>query len=112
MRDVVHELTRCPFTWAFYVNRERRLHDSRVGVHDDHAVGEGHCLVDVVGDEHDIDEAVTLADRVDVMDANPGTVQSTFSIDLERPRERTSRDFVDHVARIRDELGSPGDNSV
>ena len=61
---------------------------------------------------HDIDEAVTLADRVVVMDADPGTVQSTFSIDIERPRERTSRDFVDHVARIRDALGSPGDDSV
>ncbi|MDR9431315.1 MAG: ABC transporter ATP-binding protein [Natronomonas sp.] len=56
---------------------------------------------------HDIDEAVILADRVIVMDADPGTVQSTFSIDLERPRQRTSRDFVDHVARIRDALGSP-----
>lgn len=61
---------------------------------------------------HDIDEAVTLADRVVVMDADPGTVQSTFSIDLERPRERTSRDFVDHVARIREELGSPGETSA
>ena len=60
---------------------------------------------------HDIDEAVTLADRVVVMDADPGTVQSTFSIDLERPRQRTSRDFVDHVARIRDALGSPIDAS-
>jgi NitT/TauT family transport system ATP-binding protein len=60
---------------------------------------------------HDIDEAVTLADRVVVMDADPGTVQSTFSIDLERPRQRTSRDFVDHVARIRDALGSPVDTS-
>ena len=61
---------------------------------------------------HDIDEAVTLADRVVVIDADPGSVQSTFSIGLERPRERTSRDFVDHVARIRDELGSPADSSV
>ena len=60
---------------------------------------------------HDIDEAVTLADRVVVMDTDPGTVQSTFSIDLERPRERTSRGFVDYVARIRDELGSPVDTS-
>jgi NitT/TauT family transport system ATP-binding protein len=60
---------------------------------------------------HDIDEAVTLADRVIVMDADPGTVQSRFSIDLERPRERTSRDFVDHVARIRELLGSPSDTS-
>ena len=61
---------------------------------------------------HDIDEAVTLADRVVVMDADPGSVQSTFSVDLERPRERTSRGFVDYVARIREELGSPADNSV
>jgi NitT/TauT family transport system ATP-binding protein len=55
---------------------------------------------------------VTLADRVVVMDTDPGIVQSTFSIDLERPRERTSRDFVDHVERIRDALGSSGDNDV
>jgi NitT/TauT family transport system ATP-binding protein len=60
---------------------------------------------------HDIDEAVTLADRVVVMDTDPGTVQSTFAIDLERPRERTTRDFVNHVARIRDALGSPADTS-
>ncbi|SFS89214.1 ABC transporter ATP-binding protein [Halostagnicola kamekurae] len=58
---------------------------------------------------HDIDEAVTLADRVVVMGTDPGTVQSTIPIDMERPRERTARDFVEYVARIRDELGSPTD---
>jgi len=56
---------------------------------------------------HDIDEAVMLADRVVVMDADPGTVQSTVSIDVERPRERTAHDFVEHVAQIRAELGEP-----
>ena len=61
---------------------------------------------------HDIDEAVTLADRVIVMDADPGTVQSKISINLERPRERTGHDFVDYVARIRDELGSPNRSSA
>ena len=61
---------------------------------------------------HDIDEAVTLADRVVVMDADPGTVQSTFSVTLKRPRERTSRGLVEYVARIREELGSPADNNV
>ncbi|MFC6767951.1 ABC transporter ATP-binding protein [Natrinema soli] len=60
---------------------------------------------------HDIDEAVMLADRVVVMDANPGTVQSTVSIDLEHPRNRTAHDFVDYVARIRNELGNPVDTS-
>jgi NitT/TauT family transport system ATP-binding protein len=57
---------------------------------------------------HDIDEAVTLADRVVVMETDPGTVQSTYCIDLERPRARTSRGFVDYVARIRDELRGSG----
>jgi NitT/TauT family transport system ATP-binding protein len=61
---------------------------------------------------HDIDEAVTLADRVIVMGTDPGTVQSTISIDLVRPRERTDHDFVEYVARIRDELGSPSDTSA
>ena len=39
------------------------------------------------------------------MDADPGTVQSTVSIDLDRPRDRTGHDFVEYVARIRTELG-------
>lgn len=60
---------------------------------------------------HDIDEAVTLADRVSVMDTKTGAVQSTVSIDLERPRERTAHGFVEYVARIRDELGSQNDTS-
>jgi hypothetical protein len=61
---------------------------------------------------HDIDEAVTLADRVIVMGTDSGTVQSTISIDLARPRERTDHDFVEYVARIRNELGSPGATSA
>ncbi|MFC7192303.1 ABC transporter ATP-binding protein [Halocatena marina] len=60
---------------------------------------------------HDIDEAVTLADRVAIMDTESGAVQSTVSIDLKRPRERTAHDFVEYVARIRDELGSSNDTS-
>jgi NitT/TauT family transport system ATP-binding protein len=60
---------------------------------------------------HDIDEAVTLADRVIVMGTDPGRVQSTIPIDLARPRERTDHDFVEYVARIRAELGGPGDTN-
>jgi len=56
---------------------------------------------------HDIDEAVTLADRVVVMDADPGTVQSTVTVDIDRPRQRTAQEFVEYVARIRDKIGSP-----
>lgn len=59
---------------------------------------------------HDIDEAVTLADRIVVMDA-PGTVQSMLTVDLPRPRDRTASEFVDHVVRIRDELARPAETS-
>jgi NitT/TauT family transport system ATP-binding protein len=60
---------------------------------------------------HDIDEAVTLADRVIVMDADPGTAQATLSVEIDRPRERTAHEFVEYVAQIRDELGEPVDTS-
>ncbi|MCK4207665.1 ABC transporter ATP-binding protein [Brucella pituitosa] len=36
---------------------------------------------------HDIDEAVTLSDRVIVLSARPGTVKLDIPIELERPRE-------------------------
>jgi len=58
---------------------------------------------------HDIDEAVTLADRIVVMDAEPGTVRSIVSVEFDRPRQRTAREFAEFVAQIRDELGSPHD---
>ncbi|MDZ5813106.1 hypothetical protein U4E84_17370 [Halorubrum sp. AD140] len=42
-----------------------------------------------------------------LMDADPGTVQSTVAIDVERPRERTAHEFVEYVVQIRAELGEP-----
>ncbi len=41
---------------------------------------------------HDLEEAISLADRVCVITAGPGTVKGIYSIDLPRPR---------HVAEIR-----------
>lgn len=35
---------------------------------------------------HDLEEAITLADRVVVMTAGPATVKATFAVDLPRPR--------------------------
>lgn len=60
---------------------------------------------------HDIDEAVTLADQIVIMDSEPGTVQSTLSVDLSRPRDRTSTAFVDYVARIREALGGTDESN-
>ncbi|MCU1718189.1 ABC transporter ATP-binding protein [Pseudomonas sp. 5P_3.1_Bac2] len=37
---------------------------------------------------HDIDEALYLADRIVVLQANPGRIKRVINVDLERPRQR------------------------
>ncbi len=49
---------------------------------------------------HNIEEAVTLADRVVVLGSNPGKIKAGFPIDLPRPRLRTSEAFVGYLDRI------------
>ena len=53
---------------------------------------------------HDIEEAVSLADRVIVMSGRPGTIKSDYAIDLERPRDllavRRDPKFYGYVERI------------
>ena len=43
---------------------------------------------------HDIDEAIYLGDRVVIMSNRPGTVKRLISVDLPRPRDRSSFEFV------------------
>ena len=43
---------------------------------------------------HDIDEAIYLGDRVIVLSSRPGQIKKIFPVDLPRPRERTSDDFL------------------
>lgn len=43
---------------------------------------------------HDIDEAIFLGDKVVVMSQRPATVKATIPIDLPRPRDRNSLDFL------------------
>ena len=52
---------------------------------------------------HNIEEAVTLADRVVILGANPGHVRGEVAIDLPRPRERNAARFtalVDHIYTV------------
>lgn len=59
---------------------------------------------------HSIDEALTLADRVIVMTAHPGTIKDVVSVPLERPREqatmRSDPEFARLFARIWESLRS------
>ena len=49
---------------------------------------------------HQIDEAITLADRVVVFSAGPGRVLEEVPIDLPRPRSATSSGFNDYRTRL------------
>src|SRR5579862_2745438 len=52
---------------------------------------------------HNIEEAVTLADRVIVLASNPARIREDFEIILAQPRSRKSEPFealVDHIYRV------------
>ncbi|MHC3436814.1 ABC transporter ATP-binding protein [Natrialbaceae archaeon A-gly3] len=51
---------------------------------------------------HDVEEAVTLADRIVVMDRDPGSVDEIVDVDLERPRSRTDPEFGELYERVLD----------
>ncbi len=43
---------------------------------------------------HDVDEAVYLADKIVIMDKNPGRINKVIEVDIERPRKRDSKEFI------------------
>ena len=54
---------------------------------------------------HNVAEAVYLADRVIVMSPHPGTVKAEIRIDLPRPRDPLSVEFLEHQKQLLRHLG-------
>ena len=43
---------------------------------------------------HDIDEAIYMSDRIVIMTARPGTIDRIIPVTLDRPRDRSSSEFL------------------
>jgi ABC-type nitrate/sulfonate/bicarbonate transport system ATPase subunit len=61
---------------------------------------------------HDIDEAIYMSDRIVMMSPRPGRIERTIVIDLERPRQRNSPDFLNLRGDILELLHFAGNGSV
>jgi NitT/TauT family transport system ATP-binding protein len=53
---------------------------------------------------HDVDEAVYLADKIVIMDKNPGRIAEVVEVEMERPRKRESPEFIALQEEIVDKL--------
>jgi ABC-type nitrate/sulfonate/bicarbonate transport system ATPase subunit len=60
---------------------------------------------------HDIDEAIYMSDRILIMTPRPGRIDRTILVDLERPRQRSSPDFLRLRGDILDFLHFAGNAS-
>ncbi len=49
---------------------------------------------------HSIDEAVYLADRIVIMSKRPGTIKEVINVEIERPRDRISEDFIKTTSKV------------
>lgn len=49
---------------------------------------------------HDVDEAVYMSDRVVVMSRDKGRILEDLKIDLDRPRERESEEYLEYKNRL------------
>src|SRR5947209_9752024 len=53
---------------------------------------------------HDLEEAISMSDRVFVITAAPGTVKSNYKVDLPRPRNVAEIRFQPHFTEIYEEI--------
>ena len=60
---------------------------------------------------HDIDEAIYMSDRIVIMTPRPGRIERTIEIDLTRPRQRNSSEFLRLRSDILELLHFAGETS-
>ena len=53
---------------------------------------------------HDVDEAIFLADKIVILDRNPGRIAKIVEVDMERPRNRESKEFLELLDSIVEQL--------
>ena len=56
---------------------------------------------------HSVEEALILADSIYLMSPRPGHIQEKIFVDLQRPRNVSSPEFVGMKAKLLDALGNP-----
>jgi ABC-type nitrate/sulfonate/bicarbonate transport system ATPase subunit len=61
---------------------------------------------------HDIDEAIYMSDRIVIMTQRPGKIEQIIPVDLERPRDRSSEDFLSLRGEILETLHFAGQPMV
>jgi sulfonate transport system ATP-binding protein len=61
---------------------------------------------------HDIDEAIYMSDRIIIMTARPGSIDQMIPVELNRPRQRTSSEFLELRGEILELLHFAGGESV
>ncbi len=53
---------------------------------------------------HDVNEAITLADRILLMDKNPGRIRDEIRVDLPRPRKKEKTEFLLFSSKLYERL--------
>ncbi|MDU7925957.1 MAG: ABC transporter ATP-binding protein, partial [Finegoldia magna] len=53
---------------------------------------------------HDVDEAIYLSNKVVIMEPRPGRIKKILEIEMDYPRNRTSKQFTDYRNEILETL--------
>jgi ABC-type nitrate/sulfonate/bicarbonate transport system, ATPase component len=61
---------------------------------------------------HDIDEAIYMSDRIVIMTQRPGRIERIIPVDLARPRDRSSAEFLRCAGKFWSSFTSPERPSI